>query len=192
MPRVGVRELKNRASEILRAVREEGAEYIITYQGRPSAVLLPIDIDEEDLEDYILAHHPHFVELREQARQAIRRSEFATPQEPYLSTPSQVAPKVLDAQTVAQQIAHLVASIPSLEAVYVWTRSWGFECWLVANQSTEGERFRLYDVEWILMERFPGPGFKFNLVDREGRPLSKVMSVAGFDAAVQLGGSTNA
>lgn len=81
MPRVGVRELKNRASEILRAVREEGAEYIITYQGRPTAVLLPIDMDEDELEDYILAHHPHFVELRDRARQAIDRGEFVTSQE---------------------------------------------------------------------------------------------------------------
>ena len=39
MPRVGVRDLKNRASEILRSVREDGAEYVITYQGRPTAVL---------------------------------------------------------------------------------------------------------------------------------------------------------
>jgi prevent-host-death family protein len=79
MPKVGVRELKNRTSEILRAVREEGTEYVITYQGRPMAVLLPVD--EEDLEDYVLAHHPHFVELRERARQAIRQGEFATSRE---------------------------------------------------------------------------------------------------------------
>jgi prevent-host-death family protein len=43
MPQVGVRELKNQTSKILKAVREEKAEYIITYQGRPMAVLLPID-----------------------------------------------------------------------------------------------------------------------------------------------------
>ena len=46
MPKVGVRELKNRISEILRAVREEGAEYIITHQGRPTAILLPVDEEE--------------------------------------------------------------------------------------------------------------------------------------------------
>ena len=79
MLRVGVRELKNRTSEILRAVREERAEYIITYQGRPMAVLLPVDQDE--VEDYVLAHHPRFVELREQARQAIQRGEFVTSKE---------------------------------------------------------------------------------------------------------------
>jgi antitoxin (DNA-binding transcriptional repressor) of toxin-antitoxin stability system len=63
----------------LRAVREEKAEYIITYQGRPMAVLLPLD--EQNLEDYVLAHHPHFVELRERAQQAIRQGEFVTSQE---------------------------------------------------------------------------------------------------------------
>jgi len=42
MPRVGVRELKNQATEILRDVRENRAEYVITYRGRPVAVLLPV------------------------------------------------------------------------------------------------------------------------------------------------------
>ena len=149
MPRVGVRELKNRASEILRAVREEGAEYIITYQGRPTAVLLPVNEEE-----------------------AVSR--------------------VPNAQTIAQRVARLVVSISSLEAVYVWARPWGFECWLVANQSTEEERFRLYDLEWDFMEQFPDLGFKFNLVDREGKPLSEAMSVEGFDAVTQLSETTDA
>ena len=48
MPRVGVRELKNQATEILRDVRENRAEYVVTYHGRPVAVLLPVD--EEWLE----------------------------------------------------------------------------------------------------------------------------------------------
>ncbi len=149
MPKVGVRELKNRTSEILRAVREEGVEYIITYQGRPAAVLLPVDEEE-------------------------------------------VVSRVPDAQTVAQRVARLVVSIPSLEAVYVRARPWGFECWLVANQSTEEERFRLYDLEWDFMEQFPDLGFKFNLVDREGKPLSEVMSVEDFDAVTQLSETSNA
>jgi len=81
MPKVGVRELKNQTSEILRAVREEGAEYIVTYQGRPMAVLLPIDMGDEELEDYVLTHHPHFVALRERAQEAIREGEFVTSQD---------------------------------------------------------------------------------------------------------------
>lgn len=43
MPHVGVRELKNQTTEILRDVRENRAEYVITYRGRPVAVLLPLN-----------------------------------------------------------------------------------------------------------------------------------------------------
>ena len=43
MSRVGVRELRNQATEIIRAVREDRAEYVITYHGRPVAVLMPLE-----------------------------------------------------------------------------------------------------------------------------------------------------
>lgn len=48
MTRVGVRELKQQATEILRRVREEQEEYIITYRGRAIARLIPVR--EENLE----------------------------------------------------------------------------------------------------------------------------------------------
>lgn len=40
--KIGVRELKNHASSIVRAVREQMAEYIITVHGEPVAVLRPL------------------------------------------------------------------------------------------------------------------------------------------------------
>lgn len=43
MPQVGVRELKNEASEIIRAVREEAAEYVVTFRGQPVAMILPVE-----------------------------------------------------------------------------------------------------------------------------------------------------
>lgn len=43
---IGVRELKNQTSRIVRAVREEMAEYVITLKGKPVAVLRPFT--EED------------------------------------------------------------------------------------------------------------------------------------------------
>jgi len=43
MARVGVRELKNQATEIIRDVRENRAKYVVTYHGQPVAVLLPVD-----------------------------------------------------------------------------------------------------------------------------------------------------
>ena len=48
MPQVGIRELKNDTSEILRAVREEKAEYLVTHRGKPVAVILPVDDERED------------------------------------------------------------------------------------------------------------------------------------------------
>ena len=43
MPQVGIRELKNDASEIIRAVREERVEYVVTLRGRPVAFIVPVD-----------------------------------------------------------------------------------------------------------------------------------------------------
>jgi prevent-host-death family protein len=45
--RIGVRELKNQASRLVRSVREEMAEYIITVQGEPVAVLRPFTEEDE-------------------------------------------------------------------------------------------------------------------------------------------------
>jgi prevent-host-death family protein len=47
---IGVRELRQQASEVIRKVREEGAEYVITYQGRPVAILLPLDAGQAEKE----------------------------------------------------------------------------------------------------------------------------------------------
>ncbi len=43
MPDIGVRELKTRASEIVRSVRDRRARYTITYRGRPVGMLIPLD-----------------------------------------------------------------------------------------------------------------------------------------------------
>jgi prevent-host-death family protein len=43
---IGIRELRENTSEVLRKVREEKAEYVITNQGQPVAVLLPIDTEK--------------------------------------------------------------------------------------------------------------------------------------------------
>ncbi len=45
MPLIGVRELRSRTSEVLRRVREEKAEYVITHQGAPIALILPVDTE---------------------------------------------------------------------------------------------------------------------------------------------------
>ena len=40
---IGIRELKSRASEVVRAVREERARYVVTQRGKPVAAIIPID-----------------------------------------------------------------------------------------------------------------------------------------------------
>jgi prevent-host-death family protein len=42
MRSVGVRELKNRASDVLRRVRDRGEEIEVTYRGRAIARLVPV------------------------------------------------------------------------------------------------------------------------------------------------------
>ena len=48
MSLIGVRELRQKTSEVIRKVREQGAEYVITYQGRPVAILLPLDAEQAE------------------------------------------------------------------------------------------------------------------------------------------------
>ena len=43
MPDIGVRELKTRASEIIRDLREQRTRYVVTYRGRPVGLLLPLE-----------------------------------------------------------------------------------------------------------------------------------------------------
>jgi prevent-host-death family protein len=40
---IGIRELKSRASEVVRAVKEERARYVVTQRGKPVAIIIPLD-----------------------------------------------------------------------------------------------------------------------------------------------------
>ena len=76
MPLIGVRELRERTSEVLRRVREEGAEYVVTYQGRPIAMLLPVDAERIEAamvqagKQSLTGGWEAYAQLAEQARQA--------------------------------------------------------------------------------------------------------------------------
>ena len=54
---VNIRELKNRLSEIIRRSRK--GDIVVTSRGKPTAVLHAVS--GEDLEDYLLAHSPKFL-----------------------------------------------------------------------------------------------------------------------------------
>ena len=49
MPYVSVRELKGQLSRVLRAVREEREEYLVTYRGRVVARISPVVPPEEQV-----------------------------------------------------------------------------------------------------------------------------------------------
>jgi prevent-host-death family protein len=46
MPQVGVKELKNRATQIVRDVREHATSYVVTVDGQPVAILKPYTVDD--------------------------------------------------------------------------------------------------------------------------------------------------
>ena len=48
---IGVRELRDSATQVLRSVREEGAHYVVTVHGKPSAVLIPVPEGAESTAD---------------------------------------------------------------------------------------------------------------------------------------------
>lgn len=51
MDTVGVRELKQHASELIRRVREEGSKIQITYRGEVVALLIPVERHSNEASD---------------------------------------------------------------------------------------------------------------------------------------------
>ena len=76
---MGVKEMKGQMSAVVRHVSEEDSWVVVTWHGRPKAMLIPFS--EEDLEDFILANHPEFIKRREEARREIEAGEYLTHEE---------------------------------------------------------------------------------------------------------------
>lgn len=66
---VALRELKINPSKVLDALRRE--DVVVTRNGKPAAALLPLD--EDLIEDFILAHHPTLLGEAEAARKEYRK-----------------------------------------------------------------------------------------------------------------------
>ena len=73
-----VRELKNKTSELLRLTRK-GKNVLITSRGRPVAVLH--GIREDEIEDYVLTHHPDLRKGIEKAYQDYKKHGGVTLEE---------------------------------------------------------------------------------------------------------------
>jgi len=61
---VAMRQLRNEASKVLDHLAQE--DVVVTRHGKPAAAL--VYLDEELLDDFILAHHPTFLKEVETAR----------------------------------------------------------------------------------------------------------------------------
>jgi prevent-host-death family protein len=76
MSLIGVRELREKTSEVIRRVREDRAEYVVTYQGRPVAIILPLDAERAEMEmveagkKAVLDNWERYEKLAEELRQA--------------------------------------------------------------------------------------------------------------------------
>ncbi len=72
---IGIRELKARASEVVRAVKEQRARYVITQRGKPAALLIPLDADYDRAKaDEVWAR---LEELREEMRKGWQSEKSA-------------------------------------------------------------------------------------------------------------------
>ena len=73
MEEIGIRELKARASDVVRAVKEQRARYVITQRGVPVAVIIPMDaVPPEKKHDEALQK---MMELRKRLGRNVRTSK---------------------------------------------------------------------------------------------------------------------
>lgn len=79
---IGIRELARNASKVVEQVKRSRRPTLITRHGRPVAALVPVD--EEELEDWILANAPEFVASMHEADREIEEGRSGVPLEEVL------------------------------------------------------------------------------------------------------------
>ncbi|PKM99140.1 MAG: hypothetical protein CVU78_07825 [Elusimicrobia bacterium HGW-Elusimicrobia-2] len=68
-----MRDLKVRTPDII-AFTEQGSDVIITFRGKPKAILSRID--EDTLEEYILTHSPKFQKMLDEIDKDIEKGQY--------------------------------------------------------------------------------------------------------------------
>jgi len=69
MRMVSLRELKINPSKVLKSLGKQ--DVVITRRGKPAAALIPLD--EDTLDDFIIAHHPTLLKSLDAAREEYRK-----------------------------------------------------------------------------------------------------------------------
>ena len=70
----------------------------------------------------------------------------------------------------------ILEGVPTVEKLLARAQDGELTVWIIVNNSTEDIRYQIYDKEWELMQRFPGLGVAFDLIDREDRPLEQFVT----------------
>lgn len=73
---ISIRELRNRLTQVLRDIEEDGEPVVVTRRGRPTALILPIDTPEA--EDFVLANAPEIVASLREADRDLRAGRTIT------------------------------------------------------------------------------------------------------------------
>jgi len=86
----------------------------------------------------------------------------------------------------------MLKGVPTVETLLVRVQDWGLGVWTIVNNSAEDIRCQVYNKEWELMQRFPGLGVAFELIDREDRPLEQLVTLEDIDSQFTFRGPVHA
>lgn len=96
-----------------------------------------------------------------------------------LSTSTQVCDYVLrliDYPAVVSAFAFFVKSLGYIEKVIFKGKDGKFNIWTIVNNTNIDQRYAIYDRQWEVMQFFRNVQVEFNLIDREGIPLEKIIT----------------
>ena len=92
----------------------------------------------------------------------------------------------LDPRACMLVFRQMLEGIPTVEKLLARAQDWGLTIWIIVNNSTEDIRYQIYDKEWEFMQRFPGLGISFDLIDRDGRHLEQLITLQDVDLQFAL------
>ena len=76
----------------------------------------------------------------------------------------------------------LLSALPEVEAVLANYDHGVMQAWTVVNELPDATESRIYALEGELMDRFPGMGVDFHIIERRGRPLNEIIALKSFSA----------
>jgi hypothetical protein len=85
-----------------------------------------------------------------------------------------------EAQKVIHSFANLMSQISEVEAILAMLDDGAFSLWSVTDEVSLKVEDHIYEMEGKLMDMFPGQGFDFHLIERQGRPLEEIVSLDHF------------